>query len=82
MGNVIISTTDFKTWPLIARVGAGSSVGSACVNGIVMLSPNVMIASKTNGSDNGLYYTYYSYYTENNIESFTAESAYYAYFDN
>lgn len=82
MGSTIISSFNLKSWNIAVRVGAGYSTGQAYENCFEMLNPHVLLIGKTNGNDNGLYYTYYDYSVENNTMPFTAESAYYAYYDN
>lgn len=78
----ILSSSNLSVWTVLTTAGIWNN--SCKIDSFAMLNPYIILAGKnasTNG-DAGLYYTYYSYYVENNAEPFTAESAYYAYYDN
>ena len=80
-GNTIVSSYDLCVWDNIVSVGHESG-NNISINNFVQLNPYVVLASKCNGNDPGLFYTTYEYDLIENAMQFTAESAYYMYYDN
>ena len=78
--NRVISSLNLRDWNAIITVGPYSN--EQLVTSFEQINPHICLIGKTTGTNLGLYFTYYSYDVESNTKPFTAESAYYAYYDN
>ena len=74
----LVSSDNLMSWTNVVNVNSSSGI----INDFELMNSYVSLISKTKSNDAGLYYTYYSYFLDNNSQEFTAESAYYAYYDN